>query len=76
MNNIFQIIQSIKNPQQAIQQLSNNSQLMKNPMIQNAITMAQNGDSKGLENLARSIGTQKGLNVDDIYNTVKTQFKL
>lgn len=73
--NIFQMMQSVKNPQMFLQQIAGNSQVMQNPMIKNAVDMAQRGDSQGLENLVRNIGQQKGVNVDDMINQVKSQVK-
>ena len=60
--NFFQLIQSIKNPQQLLQQMSSNPQFTSNPIIQNSIKMAQNGDSKGIEEMARNLCKEKGIN--------------
>lgn len=75
MNNLFQVLQSINNPQQLINTLMGNSQVMSNPMMRSAIDMAQKGDSQGLEQLARNIAQTKGVNVDEMLQQVKTQFK-
>lgn len=75
MNNLFQVLQSINNPQQLVNTLMGNSQVMSNPMMRSAIDMAQKGDSKGLEQLARNIAQTKGVNVDEMLQQVKTQFK-
>ena len=75
MNNFFQILQSINNPQQLINTIMGNSQVMSNPMMRNAIDMAQKGDSQGLEKLARNIAQTKGVNVDEMLQQVKSQFK-
>lgn len=73
--NIFQIMQSINNPQQLINQITGNKQIMSNPMIKNAVDMAQKGDSQGLEQLVRNIAQTKGVNVDEVFNQVKSQMK-
>ena len=73
--NIFQIMQSINNPQQLINQITGNKQIMSNPMIKNAVDMAQKGDSQGLEQLVRNIAKTKGVNVDEVFNQVKSQMK-
>lgn len=73
MNNIFQVINSIRNPKQIIEQITANSQLMSNPMIKNAVDMVQRGDSKGIEQLARNIAETKGINADEIFNQVKSR---
>lgn len=74
--NPFNIMQMIKsgNPQQIIQQMMNNSQIMSNPMAQNAMQMAQKGDSKGIEQMARNLCKAKGLNPDDVMNQIKGNF--
>lgn len=73
--NIFQIMQSINNPQQLINQITGNKQIMSNPMIKNAVDMAQKGDSQGLEQLVRNIAQTKCVNVDEVFNQVKSQMK-
>lgn len=75
MNNPFQMLQAIKNPQQFINQFMNNEQVMSNPMIRNAVDMAQKGDSKGIEQLVRNIAQSKGMNADELFNQVKSQIK-
>ena len=74
--NPFNIMQMMKsgNPQQIIQQMMNNSQIMSNPMAQNAMQMAQKGDSKGIEQMARNLCKEKGLNPDDVMNQIKGNF--
>lgn len=55
------LIKSMKNPQQAmIQMLSNNN----NPMAQNVLKMAQNGDYQGIENFARNVCKEQGKDFD------------
>lgn len=66
MNNIGNVFQAISNPQAFIQNAMNNSQLMQNPMMQNAIGMYRSGNVQGLENLANNIAKQKGISIDDI----------
>lgn len=74
MNNIFQMLGAIKNPQQFIQQAMNNSQMMQNPMIANAIQMYQNGDKDGVNQLAQNLCKEKGLNYNDVVNQIKSNF--
>ena len=71
--NIIQLIRS-GNPQQFLQQVMNNSQMMRNPMIKNTVQMAQNGDTKGIEQLARNLCKEKGINADDMFNQMKNNF--
>ena len=72
--NPLQMIQGIKNPQQFLQQIMGNSQMMQNPMIKNTVQMAQNGDAKGIEQLARNLCKEKGINADDMFNHMKNKF--
>lgn len=72
--NPFQMIQGIKNPKQFLQQIIGNNQMMQNPMIKNTVQMAQNGDAKGIEQLARNLCKEKGINADDMFNQMKNKF--
>lgn len=78
MFNPMQLMQMMKsgNPQQIVQQLIGNSQLMQNPIAKNAMQMAQNGDTKGIEQMARNLCKEKGLNPDEAMNQIKRQFHL
>ena len=62
------------NPQQFLQQVMDDSQMMQNPMIKNTVQMAQNGDAKGIEQLARNLCKEKGINADDMFNQIKDKF--
>lgn len=74
MNNPMQFIQAMRNPQQFIQNTVNNSQIMQNPIAKNAIEMYQKGDNKGLEEMARNLCAEKGINPDDALKQIKSQF--
>ena len=54
MINPMQMLQGM-NPQQFIQKMMSNNQIMSNPMSKNAINMAQRNDMSGLENMARNL---------------------
>lgn len=71
--NPMQMIGAIKNPQVFFQRMMNNQQVMQNPVLQNAVRMAQNGDSQGLERLARNLCQEKGVNVDEAVTMVRNQ---
>jgi len=50
-----------KNPQEiAMSMIGNNN----NPMVQNLVKMAQNGDYKGVENIARNMFKEHGRDFD------------
>ena len=72
------IIQMMKsgNPQQFMQQIMGNSQIMSNPMIKNTMQMAQNGDMKGVEQMARNLCKEKGLDADEMFNQLKNSLNM
>lgn len=64
MNPLMMIGQMMKNggnPQQIFQQMMGNNPAMNNPIMKNAFEMAQKGDSKGVEELARNLCKEKGI---------------
>lgn len=71
----LQIMQMLRggNPQETIINEMKKS-AGNNPVMQNALDMAEKHDSKGLENLARNLCKTNGLNADDIVNQVRSQF--
>lgn len=50
------------------------SRMGNNPVLKNAIQMAENGDSAGLENLARNLCKENNIDVNKAINQVKSQF--
>ena len=44
---------------------------ISNPILSNVIGMAQNGDTKGVENFARNICKQRGLDFDTEFSKFK-----
>lgn len=70
--NPFRMIGAMKNPQAFLQQMMNNSQIMQNPLAKNAMEMAQNGNMQGIEQMARNLCKEKGLNADDVFNQIKS----
>lgn len=71
--NPMQIIQMIKggsNPQQLIMSFL---QQQNNPMANNLLQMVQNGNTSGIEQIARNICAQKGLDFDKEFNSFKQQ---
>lgn len=71
--NIFQMMKN-GNPQQFLQQMIGNNQIMSNPLMKNTIEMAQKGDMQGIEQMARNLCKEKGLNADDVINQIKSKF--
>ena len=75
MNNPMQIInmlKGIKNPKEAVISMvkSNN-----NPMIKNLVEMAENGNSKGVEDFARNLYAQQGRDFDKEFGEFMNNFK-
>ena len=75
MINPMMLIQMLRagSPQQAIMNAMRN-QAGQNPLLNNALDMAEKNDTKGLEELARNLCKSNGLNADDIAKQVKNQF--
>ena len=61
------------NPQQAIMDAMRN-QAGQNPVLNNALDMAEKQDTKGLEQLARNLCESNGVNADDMVKQIKSQF--
>ena len=57
-----------------VQQMMSNSQVMSNPMIKNAMSMAQSGNGKGIEQMARNLCKEKGINPDDVMKQIRGNF--
>lgn len=77
MNPMMAIMQMMKggmNPQQFIQGMINNNQAMQNPILKNALEMAQKGDKQGVEELARNLCREKGVNPEEVIGKIKSQF--
>lgn len=74
MNNPFQMMQSIKNPQAFIQQMMQNSQLANNPIAKNAFEMYQKGDTSGLNELANNLCKERNIEPQKAFNDIKSMF--
>lgn len=75
MINPMMLMQMLKggNPQQAIMNAMRN-QAGQNPVLNNALDMAEKQDTKGLEQLARNLCESNGVNADDMVKQIKSQF--
>jgi hypothetical protein len=72
--NIMQLIG--KGPEQFIQNMISNNQVMKNPMAKNTLDMAQKGNMQGIEQMARNLCKENGLDADEVMNQIKSRFGL
>ena len=74
----MQLLQAIKrgqNPDQLMISMLQN-QVGNNPIGQNLIKMAQNNDTKGIEQVARNLCAQRGLDFDKEFATFRKQLGL
>lgn len=62
------------NPNQFIQQIISNSQIMQNPMIANAYQLLQRDDENGLRQLANNVCKEKGLDINNLVQKTKSKF--
>lgn len=74
MINPMMLMQMLRggNPQQAIVNAMRN-QAGQNPVLNNALNMAEKQDAKGLEQLARNLCESNGVNADDMVKQIKSQ---
>lgn len=61
------------NPQQIVMQMMQNG-AGNNPAIKNMIDLAQRGDSRGVENVARNLFKSRGMDFDSIAQQAMSQF--
>lgn len=73
MNSIQMIknLMNSKTPKQALQNIVGNS----NPMFNNLMQMANSGNNKGIENFARNVCKEKGIDFDKEFNSFMNDFK-
>jgi len=71
---LIQMIKSGRNPQQLIINILQ-QQSQNNPILNNAMNLARGGDASALENLARNIEAQSGLDFDKEFANFKSQLQ-
>ena len=74
--NPMNLMQMFKKPQQFMQNIMGNNQIMSNPMAKNAVELMQKGDAQGVEQMARNLCKEKGLNADEVMQQIKSKFNL
>ena len=74
MMNPLQFMKAIRNPQEFMQKMMENSQVMQNPIAKNAMEMYQKGDTKGLQSMAENLCKERGTTVDDMKSQIMAQF--
>lgn len=74
--NIIQAIKQIKNsgqnPKDMVMQMAKSS---NNPMLNNLVNMANKGDNKGVQDFARNMFKEKGIDIDKDLVELKELFK-
>lgn len=68
--NPMQLLQMIKNgmnPQQLVMSFLQQQQ-GNNPILQNAVNLAQGGNSSALQMIARNLASQKGVDFDQAFS--------
>lgn len=61
------------NPQKVVMDMMR-EQAGNNPVMRNAMQMAEKGDSEGIEKLARNLCKEQGIDADEMVNKIKSQF--
>lgn len=74
--NPMNLMQMFQKPQQFMQNIMGNNQIMSNPMAKNAVELMQKGDAQGVEQMARNLCKEKGLNADEVMQQIKSKFNL
>jgi len=74
MNNPFQIMSAMSNPQNILSNVMKNSRLMQDPRAQRAMSMYQNHDSEGLKNMAENLCKSYNITTDQAKAEVKKMF--
>lgn len=75
--NLLQLIQLVKNnpnPSAFVMQMLQ-AQSGNNPLFANLLNLAQNGNTAGLEDFARNVFKEKGLDFDQEFNSFKQMLK-
>ena len=74
---MFNILQMLFNPQQAVQNLvMEKANCQNNPLFQRAQQMAEGKDESELEQTARNLCKQRGIDFDTAFAEFKRQYKL
>ena len=74
MMNPLQFMKAIRNPQEFMQKMMENSQVMQNPIAKNAMEMYQKGDTKGLQSMAENLCKERGTTPQQVQEIIKKQF--
>jgi hypothetical protein len=70
---LIQMLKSGQNPQQLIMNIFQQN-VNNNPILQNAVNLAQNGNTTALEMIARNLAQQRGLDFEKEFSNFKQQY--
>lgn len=71
-SNMIKTLINNRNPKSIIEQIIIQND---NPIVNNLVSMAQKGDTKGVENFARNICKEKGIDFDTEFSNFMNNFK-
>lgn len=71
--NPMQLLQGIKNPQQFVMNMMGEN--IQNPIIKQLMGMAKEGKTKEVENFARNLCKEKGMDFDKDFSSFMSNFK-
>lgn len=72
---LIQMIKSGKNPQQLMLSILE-QQSQNNPMYQNLMMLAKNNRTSDIEQIARNLAKERGIDFDKEFNAFRRQFGL
>lgn len=74
---MMQYIQMMKNgnPQEIVMSMLKQNATDGNPMAQNLLQMVNNRDIQGIENMARNVARERGVDYDKEFNNFKQMFR-
>jgi urate oxidase len=61
-------------PQMLLNRIINSSNVANNPMAQNILGMAKNGDVSAIEQFGRNIARERGVDFDEAFQNFRQQF--
>lgn len=76
MNNPFQMMRAMQNPQELLNQMISSGRAMQDPRAQRAISMYQNHDTAGLQKMAENLCKEYGITTDEARNRIMKSFGL
>ena len=75
INQFIQMLKSQGNPSQMVMMMLEN-QSANNPILGNLLQLAKRNDSKGIEQFARNMMKEKGLDFDTEFNNFRKTYNL